>query len=232
MDQNFTRIAIILDRSGSMESMQEATVSGFNEFVGKLKAGQGVVKLKLVQFDHEYETVFDLPLQEVPVLTAAMFVPRGTTALLDAMGRTIGALGEELADMPEAERPARVIVMTMTDGLENASQYYTRAQMAAMVAHQQAVYSWQFMYLGANQDAIGVAADLGISGAASMNYKANRRAVAATFSACASAVDQFACCLSDSLSFSLDHREAAMTEEEELAPGSSTDQEAMTAGVV
>lgn len=135
--------------------------------------------------------------------------------------------------MPEAARPARVIVMTMTDGLENASRYYTRAQIAAMVAHQQAVYSWQFLYLGANQDAIGVAADLGISGSASMNYRANRRAVAATFSACASAVDQFASCLSESLSFSLEQREAAMVnEEEEVAPGSSTDQEAMTTAVI
>ena len=105
-----------------MSSIQEATVSGFNEFISKLKGGQSVVNLKLVQFDDEYETVFDLPLQQVPELTAAMFVARGMTALLDAMGRTITALGEELASMPEADRPGHVIVMTMTDGLENASR--------------------------------------------------------------------------------------------------------------
>ena len=220
MDHTFAWIAIILDRSGSMQSMQEATVSGFNEFVGKLKAGHGKARLKLVQFDDEYETVFDLPLHEVPELTADKFVPRGMTALLDGMGRTIDALGRELAEMPEAERPRRVIVMTMTDGLENASHCYKSEQIAAMVTHQQAVYSWQFLYLAANQDAIGVAADLGISAIAAMNYKSNRRAVAATFTACADAVDAFdSLPLGDlsSLSFSLEDRAAAMVDGEEEA---------------
>ena len=204
-----------------MSSIQEATVSGFNEFISKLKGGQSVVNLKLVQFDDEYETVFDLPLQQVPELTAAMFVARGMTALLDAMGRTITALGEELASMPEADRPGHVIVMTMTDGLENASRDYTRAQIAAMVEHQQTLYRWQFMYLGANQDAIGVAADLGISLSLSMNYKPNRMAVSAIFDACASAVDEFSS-LGEvgalySLSFRQEDRDAAMAEDEKDA---------------
>jgi hypothetical protein len=164
------------------------------------------------------------------------FVPRGWTALLDAMGRTIAALGEELSNMPEAARPGQVIVMTMTDGKENASQYYTREQIASMVAHQQSVYSWQFMYLGANQDAISVAADMGISASASMNYRANRRAVAATFAASASAVQE---CLAlnlgglpKSLLFRPEDRIAAMVDGEDEAAGLTDHDEAVTTGAM
>ena len=84
------------------------------------------------------------------------------TALLDAQGRTIVELGQELNHLPASERPGKVIVMTMTDGMENASQLYTDVQVAAMVEHQREVYKWQFLYLGANQDAIRVAAGIGI----------------------------------------------------------------------
>jgi hypothetical protein len=214
MNHDLTRIAIVLDRSGSMASIQEATILGFNEFIGSLKKTSGAILLKLVQFDDEYETVFDLPLHEVPALTVETFVPRGMTALLDAQGRTLVELGEELKNLPASERPGKVIVMTMTDGMENASHLYSNAQVAAMVQHQRDVYQWQFLYLGANQDAIRVAAGMGIPQAGAMTYSANPLGVANTMQACARTIkaslegDSFY----NKLMFSLEDRKAAIAE--------------------
>ena len=136
MKANYTRIAVILDRSGSMQSVCEATVAGFNEFVRTQQSLPGEVKLKLVQFDDRYEVVFDEPLHQVPELTQQTFVPRGMTALLDAQGRTIVELGAELAEQPEEERPSKVIVLTLTDGLENASKSFTRDRVAELIVHE------------------------------------------------------------------------------------------------
>lgn len=217
MNHDLTRIAIVLDRSGSMASIQGATISGFNEFIASLRAASGSIMLKLVQFDNEYETVFDLPLNQVPPLTSVTFVPRGSTALLDAQGRTIVALGQELQNLPEAARPGKVIVMTMTDGMENASRVYTEAQVSALVQHQRDVYQWQFLYLGANQDAIRVAAGMGIPQAGAITYSANSLGVANSMHACArnilTALDSNGPDALCSLSFSPADRAAAMAHE-------------------
>ena len=172
MRENFTRIAVILDRSGSMQTLREATVGGFNEFVRTQLQLPGEASLKLVQFDDQYEVVFDKPLKEVPELTQDMFVPRGWTALLDAQGRTIEELGGELAAMEESERPSKVLVLTLTDGLENASKAFTLERVAELVKRQRKVYSWEFVYLGANQDAVQVAATMNIPAPMAMSYSA------------------------------------------------------------
>ncbi|MDP9049547.1 MAG: VWA domain-containing protein [Acidobacteriota bacterium] len=181
MKENRTRIAIILDRSGSMQSVREATISGFNQFIRSQRELPGDVSVKLVQFDDQYDVVFNLPLPEVPELTQDLFVPRGMTALFDAQGRTIAALGEELAALPESERPTNVIVMTLTDGLENASKQYGIAQIAAMVKHQTEVYKWNFVFLGANQDAIHTGALMAIPAASSLTYRSSRSGTAGAF---------------------------------------------------
>lgn len=173
MKDNRTRIAIILDRSGSMQSVRESTVAGFNEFIKKQREVGGDVTVKLVQFDNEYETVFDKPLADVPELTQARFVPRGGTALYDAQGKTIVALGEELAAMPEGERPSKVIVMTLTDGEENSSKEYRLPMIAAMIKEQQEKYGWDFVFLGANQDAVLTAKSMNIRPQSSLTYTSN-----------------------------------------------------------
>lgn len=160
MKDNFTRIAIVLDRSGSMESVREATIAGFNQFIEEQKKAPGEATVKLVQFDDQYEQVFDKPLQDVPQLTQAMFVPRGWTALLDAQGRTIVALGAELAALKEEERPSKVLMMTLTDGHENRSKEFTLERVAALIKEQKEKYRWEFVFLGANQDAVKVAASM------------------------------------------------------------------------
>lgn len=177
MKNDFTRIAVILDRSGSMESLREATVAGFNGFVRSQLAVPGTASLKLVQFDDQYEVVFDKPVAEVPELTQATFLPRGMTALLDAQGRTNEELGAELAAMDESQRPSKVMVLTLTDGLENSSKLFTLQRVADLVKHQREVYKWEFVYLGANQDAVKVAATMNIPAPMAMSYSANPEAV-------------------------------------------------------
>lgn len=183
MKENCARIAIILDRSGSMASVRESTIAGFNEFIRSQRGVAGEVSVKLVQFDDQYEVVFDKPLADVPELTQDLFAPRGMTALLDAQGKTIVTLGEELAALPESERPAKVIVMTLTDGLENASKQYTVDQIATLVKHQTEKYNWDFVFLGANQDAVRTAAAMSIPVGSAMTYTASAGAMRSLFSA-------------------------------------------------
>ena len=170
MKQDLTRIAVILDRSGSMVSVVDATISGFNEFVHSQKLEPGQANLKLVQFDDQYEEVFDKPLSEVPLLDHETFVPSGWTALHDAIGRTIKVLDNELTRMPEAERPAKVLMLILTDGEENRSTEFTREQIADMVKEQQEKSSWNFVFLGANQDAVLTASGFNIPHHSSLAY--------------------------------------------------------------
>jgi len=183
MKDDFTRIAIILDRSGSMESCKESTVAGFNEFIRTQKQLRGEATVKLVQFDDQYETVFDKRLEDCPELTQQTFVPRGSTALLDAQGRTIAELGRELAALSEDERPSKVIVVTLTDGLENASKQYNLHQIGETIREQRDKYGWDFVFLGANQDAVATAAAMSIPPASAMSYSTSKAGIAATMAA-------------------------------------------------
>jgi hypothetical protein len=211
MKENRARIAIILDRSGSMSSVRESTISGFNEFIRSQRALPGDVSVKLVQFDDQYEIAFDKPLAEVPELTQDLFVPRGMTALFDAQGRTIIALGEELAALPESERPSKVIVMTLTDGLENASKEFTVDKIAALIKHQTDVYKWDFIFLGANQDAIQTAATMAIPMASALTYRSSKAGTASVFAAAASYVSSSR--KGSLAAFSPKDREAALAED-------------------
>lgn len=152
-----------------MESIRAATIDGFNEFLKTQKAGSGTASIILNQFDDRFETVFDQPLNQAPNLTLETFQPRGSTALLDAIGKTVNDLGKELGRLPESERPEHVIVVIVTDGQENASLTYSLAQINQMITHQRDKYSWEFLFLGANQDAIATAAHMGIQAGSALN---------------------------------------------------------------
>jgi hypothetical protein len=216
MKANSARIAIILDRSGSMQSVRESTIAGFNEFIRAQRALPGDVTVKLVQFDDQYEVVFDKPLAEVPELTQDLFVPRGMTALFDAQGRTIVALGEELAALPESERPSKVIVMTLTDGLENASKQYGVTQIAELIKHQTDVYKWDFIFLGANQDAVKTAATMAIPPSQSLTYRQSMRGTENVFAAAANYVR--ASRSGAPAAFSTKDRDAALAEDDPKVP--------------
>jgi hypothetical protein len=208
MKENFTRIAIILDRSGSMESCKESTVAGFNEFIRTQKEIPGEATVKLVQFDDQYETVFDKPLKECPELTQSTFVPRGSTALLDAQGRTVVELGRELTALAEQDRPSKVIVVTLTDGLENASKEYNLEKIGELIREQRDRYNWDFVFLGANQDAIATAAAMSIPLPSAMSYSTSKAGVAATMAAVSHYVG--AARSGKAAAFSAEDRESAM----------------------
>jgi hypothetical protein len=174
-DPNYTAICLLVDRSGSMQRIRQSAEDAINEFIlGQATAAVQHLDhrtIRLAVFDNEYQLIHSSrPAGECPRFFLS---PRYSTALLDAMGKTITEFGAELAMLPAEQRPGTVIVAIMTDGLENASYHYKYDQIAAMVKHQQDVYQWQVLYLGANQDAIEVAARLGIDRDHAITYDAN-----------------------------------------------------------
>ncbi len=160
-----TEIVVVLDRSGSMSTIQEATVKGFNEFLNEQQNAQGEAFLTLVQFDDRVDVVYqNTPVKEVsPLISGITFVPRGSTALLDTIGSTIEKMFETKRD---------VVFVIITDGDENASKTYTREAVFKMIDTQKKDARWKFIFLGANQDAIHAGNSLGISSNNSINYSA------------------------------------------------------------
>ena len=174
MKNHYSEIAFVLDRSGSMESCREAAIEGFNSFLQEQQRTEGLAKLTLILFNDEYLVPIDaLPVAEILPLNNDSYVPRGSTALLDAIGRTIDELGARLAALPEKDRPMQVIVAILTDGLENSSQNYTWQQIADVIKQQSEQYRWTFLFLGANQDAIATAAQMNITAANAAAYVAD-----------------------------------------------------------
>lgn len=175
MDQNKAQLIVVLDRSGSMEKIKRATIDGFNEFINGQKALPGKADLYVHFFDDQHEVLYDGPLAKAPLLTESTFVPRGMTALFDAVGISLTKIGERLAALPEEKRPARVAVSIITDGLENRSTEWSGDAIRERVEEQKSKYSWQFMFLGANQDAILQGGRLGVDPHASLSYATSER---------------------------------------------------------
>jgi hypothetical protein len=207
--KNKTDITIILDRSGSMESVKADTIGGFNNFLSEQQKVDGAASLSLVQFDDQYEVVYeDKDIRSAARLTERTFQPRGSTALFDAVGRTINAVGQRLAALPEAERPDSVLLVIMTDGFENASREFTAAQVGEMINHQRGVYKWEFMFIGANQDAVLSAREIGIHADAALTYAANPEGTEIAYSLISDKVRNYRVSKNaDALRFNEDDRE-------------------------
>lgn len=179
-NNDLTHLYFLLDRSGSMQSIREDTIGGFAAFMAEQRKHPGECRVTLAQFDDRYEVVYtDRPIGDVPELDLQ---PRGTTALLDAIGHIVTDAGTHLASLPESERPGTVIVGIMTDGYENASREWTHAAIKALISQQTKTYGWEFLYMGADQDAIEVGTSLGVQANRSMTYSrgATMSAMAAT----------------------------------------------------
>lgn len=159
---NRSDITILLDRSGSMESLKHDVEGGFAALLAEQRKLPGECALSLVQFDSQaIEALYTaVPIKWAPELR---LVPRGSTPLLDAVGSTIVKTGERFAALSEAERPGRVLFVIITDGLENASKEYGKAEVRALVERQRRDYRWEFLYLGANVDAFAEAGAMGIA---------------------------------------------------------------------
>lgn len=169
-DKNHVHYIIIVDRSGSMHSIREDTEGGVRSFIAKQLEGVDGNKrtVSFYQFDDRHDLLYDYePLEKAKDYT---LVPRGWTALLDAVGTAITATGEKIAAMPERKRPGQVMVVIATDGQENHSREYKRSQIKEMIEHQQSRYNWKFTYVGANQDAFAEAQSIGIRRDSALNY--------------------------------------------------------------
>lgn len=212
MRENSTEMVFVLDRSGSMSGLAADTIGGFNELIEKQKKIEGDAYVTTVLFDHEYEVLHDhVALEEVAPLTDKEYFARGSTALLDAVGRTIDSVGARLAAAPEEERPEHVVFVITTDGRENSSREYTAKQVREMVEHQQQKYSWQFVFLGANMDAVSEARNLGISAKYAADFTPTGRGVNRMY---AKALDNVMCCERMGASLSADWKSALDTDEE------------------
>lgn len=176
-----TLIAALLDRSGSMRSIADDMRGGFDSFIVAERGQPGATVVTLAQFDDRYEVVYEnTPIATVPAL---VLDPRGMTALLDALGRFITEVGAGLAALPEDERPGEVTVLVMTDGHENASAQWTVEAVRTLIAQQESVYGWDFVFLGANMDAVEVGTSLGFAPGKSLTYDAEPGAVAGAWDA-------------------------------------------------
>jgi uncharacterized protein YegL len=179
-DPGYVHYLMIIDRSGSMNTIKKDMEGGLRTFISKQLEGVDGNKrtVSLYQFDTEHERVHDFDLLEKAKTYQLM--PRGGTALLDACGKAITEVGAQLAALPEEKRPGYVMVIIITDGQENSSHTYSRGQIKEMIEHQQSKYDWRFTYLGANQDAFAEAATIGIVAPSVLSWLGTSRSVHAT----------------------------------------------------
>lgn len=160
-DPKYTHVSLVIDRSGSMSAIREDAEGGIRSFMEQQKAIPGKLTVSLWQFDDVCDEVYRMrPIADVPDYKLH---PRGLTALLDSMHRAIVLTGEDLAALSEDARPANVIFVVVTDGLENASNEVDRGRVFQLVKQQTDDYGWHFAYLAANQDAIAVGRSLGVT---------------------------------------------------------------------
>lgn len=175
MNNNITEMVFILDRSGSMQPLTDDTIGGFNSMIEAQKNEEGQAFVTTVLFDNEYELLHDhIDINEVNPITSNDYYARGRTSLLDAIGNTINSIGVRLNNTAEDEKPSKIIVVITTDGFENSSREFTKAQVKEMIEHQQSKYSWIFMFLGANMDATNEADSLGINRNFAKTYTASK----------------------------------------------------------
>ncbi len=192
MKENLTHICCITDRSGSMAHIKDDVIGGFNTLIEEQRKQPGDCTVTYCQFDDRYEMVYaDTPLDQVPLLTDETFIPRGGTALLDAIGRTIATTGERLAAMDEAARPGKVLCIIITDGQENQSREYQREQVRDMIKLQTEKYSWEFIYLGADEHAFQEAASMGLKLGNVVRFAGTGRGTRSAYGATSQAVSSY-----------------------------------------
>ena len=190
--KNLTEVVFILDRSGSMEGLEADTIGGFNSMLAKQKKTEGEVLVSTVLFDHEIEILHDrVPLSEVKNMTREKYWTRGSTALLDAVGSSIQHIKNVHKYAREEDRPDKTLFVITTDGMENSSHHFDYNEVKKLVEAQKES-GWEFIFLGANIDAIGTASHLGIDADRAVNYHSDSIGTKAIFSGISSFVSSFA----------------------------------------
>lgn len=177
MNENVTEIIFLLDRSGSMAGLESDTIGGFNAFIKKQCQLDGETLVTAAQFDDQYEVIWNVMGAKNVKLTDKEYFVRGSTALLDAVGRTILDVGHRLSKASEEQKPGKVIFVITTDGMENASREFTYEKVKELIKHQQEKYNWEFIFMGANIDAAKEADNLGIDLDNAYNFEASEKGV-------------------------------------------------------
>ncbi len=174
MNKNLTEMVFILDRSGSMSHLEADTIGGYNSLLEKQKKEQGDAVVTTVLFDDKYEIIHDnADIKKVNPLTDREYFARGSTALLDAVGKTINYVGHRHKYTRYSEIPQKTMVVIITDGFENASREFSQLQVKSMIEHQKEKYGWEFLFLGANIDAVSTARSYGIAPDRAVKYEAD-----------------------------------------------------------
>ena len=179
-----TEIIFILDRSGSMSGLEEDTIGGYNSMLGKQQKEEGEAVVTTVLFDHEYEIIHDrINIREILPITEREYFVRGSTALLDAIGITVNKIINVTKNTKKEYRADKVMFVIITDGMENSSHEYSYEKVKAMIERQKERYEWEFIFLGANIDAISTAARLGIGEDRAADYNADSMGVDISYGA-------------------------------------------------
>ena len=195
MENNLTELVFVLDRSGSMSGLESDTIGGFNSMIAKQQKEEGEAIVSTVLFDDETDVIHDrVAIGEVKKLTEEDYYVRGCTALLDAVGGAIHHIGNVHKYAREEDRPAKTLFVITTDGLENASRHYSFKDVKKLIKRQQEKYNWEFLFLGANIDAIEVAGNMGISRDRAANYNCDEVGTALNYQVLEAAVTRVRKC--------------------------------------
>jgi uncharacterized protein YegL len=163
--KDLTEIIVVLDRSGSMQSMRKDAVGGFNAFLEQQQKLPGEANVTIALFDHEYELLENgTPIAQVKPLNDTTYVPRGSTALLDAVGRTINDIDARIKKASKAQRPSKTIMVVITDGQENASREFHGSKISEMIKDQREKNKWEVIFIGADESAMRDARAIGVGG--------------------------------------------------------------------
>ena len=189
MNKNLTELVFILDRSGSMAGLESDTIGGFNALIEKQKKEAGEAFVSVVLFDSECEVIYDrVDLKKIEPMTDRQYYVRGCTALLDAIGGAVKHIGNVHKYAREEDRPGRTLFVITTDGLENASRRYTAEEVRRLVKRQQEEHGWEFLFLGANIDAVTTASHFGIRADRAVRYNSDHAGTALNYEVVSEAV--------------------------------------------
>lgn len=195
MKKNLTELVFILDRSGSMYGLEQDTIGGFNSMLTKQKSLDGECRITTVLFDHQYTLFHDrIDIQAVSPMTKKDYNVGGSTALLDAIGTTIDKLIRVQRHTAESYRAQKVIFVIITDGEENSSRKYSYDQVKAKIEHEKEAYGWEFIFLGANMDAVKTASQFGIHADRAAEYVPDAVGTTLNFEMMSNAVSEFRQC--------------------------------------
>lgn len=189
---NTTELVFILDRSGSMAGLESDTIGGFNALIEKQRKEDGECYVSTVLFDNVSEVLHDrISLKDVPKMTEADYTVRGCTALIDAIGGAIHHIGNIHKYARPEDVPAHTMFVITTDGLENASRYYSGDQVKKMIEREKEQYGWEFLFIGANIDAVETAKNIGISRDRTVNYRADKQGTQVLYETVSATVGMF-----------------------------------------